>query len=754
MNKFTVIIIISIVYKLFIVVNGLGSSSTAAIAYSTRTVCGIVAGHSTQRIICYNDGKTISLLPNISFEAISGGDTFFCGLKSGGFAIFCWETNEVMFQPKRIHYNATIRLADLAVGDNQVCAREFNSGIVKCWRGVGSQFPSPDSGFRFRSITSGKGFSCGILRNNSSVVCWGSNDDMAAEIQGLFKHLTIATLVAGESHVCGLTKSGSVVCKGNNDAGQSNVPLSSSSDFSSFALGAKFSCAIRSTNGLVICWGDMNGSQFSNVMFEFIIAGSDFVCGLTSKNLSTICWGKGWSSISNLSLGKILPGPCVQDSCNVCGIYTNSETLCDGNGNICKSCQIQLPLALPLPVIPTPTAQKRIKSKNKLSMAFLIVGFVGGLLGICAVSFCLWAFLSGCFRKKVCIAHSNTTSGPNSNPLGSGSSLKVISDKTRNFSLQELAAATNSFSLENKIGAGSFGIVYKGKLLNENHLVAIKRGDTCIKAKKFQEKETAFDSEVALLSRLHHKHLVGLIGFCQENEERLLVYDLMSNGSLHDHLHNNIENSIILYSWKIRIKIALDAARGLEYLHKYAVPPIIHRDVKSSNILLDNNYTAKVSDFGLSLMGPASDEEYVPTMAVGTVGYIDPEYYVLNVLTTKSDVYGLGVVLLELLTGRKAVFKNGSAGPTGVVEYAVPEITAGNLRRVLDRRMGNIEANETEAVELLGDIALQCANLEGKERPNISDVVASLERAMCLCEYSHPSPRPSYSSPSFSIASE
>jgi serine/threonine protein kinase len=308
--------------------------------------------------------------------------------------------------------------------------------------------------------------------------------------------------------------------------------------------------------------------------------------------------------------------------------------------------------------------------------------------------------------------------------------------------------------LENKIGSGSFGTVYKGEL-PDGREVAIKRGETGMKMRKLQEKEIAFDSELALLSRLHHKHLLGLIGFCEENDERLLVYEYMSNWSLHDHLHskeNTEKSSSILNSWKMRIKIALDAARGIEYLHNYAVPPIIHRDIKSSNILLDANWTAKVSDFGLSLMEPESDQEFMSTRAAGTVGYIDPEYYVLNVLTAKSDVYGLGVVLLELLTGKRAVFKNDEDGvvPMGVVEYATPLIAKGMLQNVLDKRVGLPEMQETEAVELMAYTAMHSVNLEGKERPNIIDIVANLERALALCE----EVRTSCCSTTFSIPSD
>lgn len=280
--------------------------------------------------------------------------------------------------------------------------------------------------------------------------------------------------------------------------------------------------------------------------------------------------------------------------------------------------------------------------------------------------------------------------------------------------------------------------MYKGKLWDGRE-VAIKRGETGAKTKKFQEKEIAFESEIAFLSRLHHKHLVQLVGYCEERDERLLVYEFMKNGALYDHLHsptNTEKSSSLLNSWKMRIKIALDASHGIEYLHNYAVPPIIHRDIKSSNILLDSDWVARVSDFGLSLMGPEPDVDFRPTKAAGTVGYIDPEYYGLNVLTAKSDVYGLGVVLLELLTGKRAIFKSGGDGggdPVSLVDFTVPAILAGEMVKVLDTRVGPPEVSEAEAVELVAYTAVRCVNLEGKDRPSMSDIVANLERALALC---------------------
>jgi hypothetical protein len=406
------------------------------------------------------------------------------------------------------------------------------------------------------------------------------------------------------------------------------------------------------------------------------------------------------------------------------------------------------------------------------------VGSVGAFAGICTIIYCLWTGV--CFGKKKVhnsvqptitrAASSNNGITSNNSPPSRSSTIRrqgsrlmrrqrsgtssKHGDRAEEFSLAELAAATNNFSPENKLGAGSFGVVYRGKL-PDGHEVAIKRGETGPKMKKFQEKESAFDSELAFLSRLHHKHLVRLVGFCEEKDERLLVYEYMKNGALYDHLHdkNNVEkSSSLLNSWKMRIKIALDAARGIEYLHNYAVPPIIHRDIKSSNILLDANWTARVSDFGLSLMGPESNQEYRPTKAAGTVGYIDPEYYGLNLLTAKSDVYGLGVVLLELLTGKRAIFKSGESGgtPISVVDFAVPAIMAGELVKILDSRVGPPEMNEVEAVELMAYSAMHCVHLEGRERLTMADIVANLDRALSIFDDSHGS----ISSGIISIASE
>ncbi|KAL2333388.1 hypothetical protein Fmac_014601 [Flemingia macrophylla] len=304
----------------------------------------------------------------------------------------------------------------------------------------------------------------------------------------------------------------------------------------------------------------------------------------------------------------------------------------------------------------------------------------------------------------------------------------VMSDATGDkdfqlFTLAELVKATNNFSFDNMIGVGNFGGVHRGKLVDGRE-VAIKRVETDPKMKWLQEVGLAY--LFTFLSGPHHEHFVGLVGFCKEKDERLLVYEYMRNGSLYDHLHH--KGSSVLNSWRMRIKIALDASRGIEYLHGYEFPHIIHRNIKSSNILLDATWTARVADFGWTFVKKTT----------GTAGYVDPEYHDLNVLTVKSDVYGFGIVLLELLTGKRPIFNHGEDGGTllSVVDFAGPDILAREWMKILDPSVGPPNVNEAKAVELMAYTAIKCVNLKGKDRPTMLDVVNNLSRALAICEKS------------------
>lgn len=276
----------------------------------------------------------------------------------------------------------------------------------------------------------------------------------------------------------------------------------------------------------------------------------------------------------------------------------------------------------------------------------------------------------------------------------------------RRFSRREIRRATDDFSTI--IGKGGFGTVYKARF-KDGLVAAVKRMN-----KIAQQDE--FCKEMELLGRLHHRHLVTLIGFCAEQHERFLVYEYMENGSLKEHLQAPIKTPL---NWRIRIQIAIDVAAALEYLHFYCDPPLCHRDIKSSNILLDENFVAKVSDFGLAHAAPcgASNFEPVNTDVRGTPGYMDPEYLVTQELTEKSDVYSYGVLLLEIITARQAVQEN-----KNLVEWAQKYILEdSNLSEMVDPNLQNMY--DYEQLQSFVTIVRMCTQREGKSRPSIRQVL-------------------------------
>lgn len=306
----------------------------------------------------------------------------------------------------------------------------------------------------------------------------------------------------------------------------------------------------------------------------------------------------------------------------------------------------------------------------------------------------------------------------------------------KKFTFAQMEAATKGFQLEAKIGGeGSFGTVYRGYLPDWGD-VAIKRED----ASRFQESE--FLSEVAFLSRsrLRHKNLVRLVGYCSENKECLLVSEYMKNGALYDHLHpkaapsdSSPSLSLVMSSWKLRIRILLGASRGIEYLHLYADSRIIHGNIKSSNILLDASWRARLSGFGLLLMERQARRTRVHWTVARTVGYMDPdpEYYNQHYLTEKSDVYSFGVVMLEVLTGKRAIL---GVSTLSVVDYAVPSIVSGEFGKILDPCMPDPDTHEAEALGLVAYTALHCVQLKGKDRPGMEGIVVNLQTALNLSE--------------------
>ncbi|XAR72077.1 Non-specific serine/threonine protein kinase [Bertholletia excelsa] len=287
------------------------------------------------------------------------------------------------------------------------------------------------------------------------------------------------------------------------------------------------------------------------------------------------------------------------------------------------------------------------------------------------------------------------------------------------FTFRELAAATKNFRADCLLGEGGFGRVYKGRLESMNQIVAIKQLD-----RNGLQGNREFLVEVLMLSLLHHPNLVNLIGYCADGDQRLLVYEYMPLGSLEDHLHDLPPDKKQL-DWNTRMKIAAGAAKGLEYLHDKANPPVIYRDLKCSNILLDEGYHPKLSDFGLAKLGPVGDKTHVSTRVMGTYGYCAPEYAMTGQLTLKSDVYSFGVVLLEIITGRRAIDNSRGTGEHNLVAWARPLFKD---RRKFSQMADPLLQGQYPARGLYQALAVaaMCVQEQPNMRPLIADVVTAL----------------------------
>ncbi|XP_024520613.1 serine/threonine-protein kinase-like protein CCR1 [Selaginella moellendorffii] len=705
---------------------GLGGMCSIAASYGEDDplFCAVEATFE-QQVFCWGRNESLEW-PSTgpAMLGLSGGMGFMCGIAAGSQRPFCWRKNltSINIVPEQFQNTS---YDSIAAGDGHVCAARSQDALVDCWNGDDSL--NVPRGVTLRSLVAGRRFVCGIETGDGGTArCWGDANLAATAPPG---DVEFESLSAGGEHACGIVrKSREIRCWGDNRLGQTDAPRGI--PFVVLSLGLNHGCAVRQDTHGVMCWGRGFNASAAPDRTEFLALASSRVvtCGVREDNLLVVCWGNGTEfapplqlsspgvctaapcsagefSFNASSLGVVTAGLCSSSTQQVCapcasdcsnGSFVSAP--CGANDNRrctdCSLCETSLCRGLchlsPAPESSAVGVEER--RHRAVSLAAVLGAAISGGVVVAVIGLLAWCCLqrrrgrwwrnSGSGRSgDGAYGHQNggtgtgTSGGMQLQSVGSGGIPCVKPPEALRYRLSELRDATGNFKEVNELGRGSYGFVYKA-VLGDGQLVAVKRANA---AQRIHGSSRDFDAELEILCKLRHANIVNLVGYCGEMGERLLIYEFMPHGTLRDHLHGGLSP----LGWGLRLRVAAQAARGLEFLHK---EDVIHRDVKSANILLDAEWSARV--------------------APPDAGYRDPEYSTAPRMTAADDVYGFGVVLLELLSGRKAY--DCEFEPAGVAEWAGPR--------------------SVEPVARLAEIAEKCVRVRAEERPPMGQVAVWLEQ--------------------------
>lgn len=738
--------------------SGFGSMGPISAAFGDHAFFCAIDASGKQDVICWiknntlppssSSASTSAYFSNIGpIAALSGGEGFLCGILANNSQVFCWSS--VYSGPDLVPsvYRNTA-YSHIAAGKNHVCAirgsyySDHDSSTIDCWniisgannsltsvQGTGVFYDQSISNLVFDKVVSGEEFSCGAVRERG-VVCWGPNKDRFGVSNFSENYMVLAS---GRDSVCGILEgSNDVKCWGNSSSSYSTPPVGTR--FVSLTAGTSHFCGIREDNHAVECWGSFNSSLIPKGGSGFMaIASSDFTtCGIREDDLVIDCWFANGTLPPDYSppLELCSPGVCSPRSCGEGEFVFNASILNEPDLTslcvrrdlkICSPCASNCSEGFFLSSPCTENADRvctacslcqnnscwdvcGLKSSNEKQWHNLrrlaiitgssALGFLLILVSWCVLP-CLFASQNeeraknqfhSCIGKPELEADVASDSHP-------PPSITPCPGKAQVFRLSELKDVTNGFREFNELGRGSYGFVYKA-VLADGRQVAVKRANA---ATIIHSNSRNFDMELEVLCNVRHCNIVNLLGYCSEMGERLLVYEYMPHGTLHDHLHGGLSP----LNWSLRLKISMQAAKGLEYLHKEAEPPIVHHNVQTSNILLDSDWGARIADFGLL---SANEKDLCGDM--------------------KSDVYNFGIVLLEILSGRKTYDRDYT--PPNIVEWAVPLIKQGNAAAIIDRYV--TFPRNVESLLKVADIAELAVRENPNERPTMSDVATFLEQ--------------------------